>query len=179
MDRRELIRMLGATAALGMVPSAAAATVQGLHAAVQQGRGFRTLTTAQQALVSRVADLVIPRTDTPGALDVRVPEFIDLLLTEWYDESDARKLLDDVIAIDAAARERGAASFVAMSVAQQVELLRALDAASTETSGAAAGFRQLKSLTVSGYFSSERVTKEVLRTRTYFSRYQGDAPHVV
>ncbi|HBY00058.1 MAG TPA: hypothetical protein DEG93_06835, partial [Gammaproteobacteria bacterium] len=35
------------------------------------------------ALVSRISDLIIPRTDTPGALDVKVPGFLDSLMTEW------------------------------------------------------------------------------------------------
>ncbi|MBL8961226.1 MAG: gluconate 2-dehydrogenase subunit 3 family protein [Gemmatimonadetes bacterium] len=179
MDRRSLLQALGATAALAAIPrtaEAADALVRQLHERLAQPRAFRTLSAAQQALVARVADLVIPRTDTPGALDVEVPALIDLLLTEWYDASESRTLLADVDAIDAAARGRGAASFVALAPAAQVALLEALDARRTDTSGAAAGFRELKALTVFGYFTSERVTKDILQVRMVFPRYQGDAP---
>jgi len=34
-------------------------------------------------LVSRMSDLIIPRTETPGALDVNVPGFLDGLMAEW------------------------------------------------------------------------------------------------
>ena len=37
----------------------------------------------EMAVVSRVADLLLPRTETPGALDVQVPALLDRLMTEW------------------------------------------------------------------------------------------------
>lgn len=179
MDRRSLLQALGTTAALAAIPrsaEAADALVRQLHERLAQPRAFRTLSAAQQALVTRVVDLVIPRTDTPGALDVEVPALIDLLLTEWYDATESRALLANVDAIDAAARGRGAASFVALAPSAQVGLLTELDARREEKEGAAAGFRDLKTLTVFGYFTSERVTKDILQTRMVFPRYQGDAP---
>ncbi|NKB33065.1 MAG: hypothetical protein GKR91_08210 [Pseudomonadales bacterium] len=41
-------------------------------------------------LVSRVSDLIIPRTDTPGALDVNVPGFLDGLMAEWANAETQR-----------------------------------------------------------------------------------------
>jgi hypothetical protein len=178
MDRRTLLHALGATAALAAIPrsaEAADALVRQLREKLAQAHAFRTLSAAQQALVERVADLVIPRTDTPGALDVEVPALIDLLLTEWFTEEESQALLRKVDAIDAAARDLGATSFVALAPAAQMALLTELDARRDEKEGAAAGFRELKSLTVFGYFTSERVTKEILKTRMSFPRYQGDA----
>lgn len=179
MDRRTLLHTLGATTALAAIPrsvEAADALVSRLHEGLAQQRNNRTLSRAQQALVERVADLVIPRTDTPGAIDVQVPALIDLLLTEWFTTDESRALLSNIDAIDTAARSRGAASFTALAPAAQATLLSELDARRDEKEGAAAGFRELKSLTAFGYFTSERVTKDVLRTRMSFARYQGDAP---
>ncbi len=34
-------------------------------------------------LLTRMADIIIPRTETPGALDVGVPEMMDGLMTGW------------------------------------------------------------------------------------------------
>ena len=45
-------------------------------------------------MVSAIADRIIPRTDTPGAADVGVPAFIDLLYGQFMTEAE-RKMLTD------------------------------------------------------------------------------------
>src|SRR5690349_20576208 len=42
----------------------------------------------QAALVAEVADIIIPRTSTPGAKDVGVPGFIDTMLKDVYELGD-------------------------------------------------------------------------------------------
>lgn len=178
MDRRALLHALGATAALGFIPRSAEgaeAFVNGLRRAAAGQPGFRTLTPAQQGLVARVADLVLPRTDTPGALDVGVPALIDLLLTEWYDAKDRDAFLAGIDAMEERGRRAGGPSFTGLAEAQQVTLLRELDADRQAKAGAAFGFRELKALVIFGYFTSERVTKDILQERMVFPRYQGDA----
>ncbi len=164
---------------MGFVPRSAegaSAFVARLQAAVAAQPGYRTLNVTQQVLVARIADHVIPRTDTPGALDVKVPQLIDLLLTEWYDSSERDAMLANIVAIDQRARDLGVASFTALSEKDQVALLTDLDRDRAAPASAAAGFRALKSLTVFGYFTSELVTKDILQVRMVFPRYQGDAP---
>jgi gluconate 2-dehydrogenase gamma chain len=175
MQRRDAILMLGTAAALPFIPGTARAATwtRQVHEAVRQGRPFRTLSAAQQRLVTDIADRIIPRTDTPGAVDVGVPQFIDLLLSDWYDEADARTFLANLDDIDARARQGGFSSFGAMPVEQQPGLLRELDAQRQATSGAAAAFARLKALTVYGYFTSEPVAKNVLAIRTAFPAYEG------
>ena len=36
------------------------------------------------SLVSNIVDFLIPKTETPGALDMKVPQFIDLIISETY-----------------------------------------------------------------------------------------------
>lgn len=44
---------------------------------------MRFFTQEELQLISRVGDLLIPRTDTPGSSDVNVPGFLDGLMAEW------------------------------------------------------------------------------------------------
>ena len=37
----------------------------------------------EMALISRISNLVIPRTETPGALDANVPGYLDALMSDW------------------------------------------------------------------------------------------------
>src|SRR5690242_7886088 len=59
---------------------------------------------SQKQLVSRVADIIIPRTDTPGASDVGVPGFIDLMLGDVYAKRDRDRYLRGLAEFEAAAR---------------------------------------------------------------------------
>jgi Gluconate 2-dehydrogenase subunit 3 len=52
-----------------------------------------TLNPHQETIVKTMAEMILPRTDTPGATDVGATEFIDLMLTEWYDDSDRERFL--------------------------------------------------------------------------------------
>lgn len=178
MDRRDAVRLLGALAAVPFLPQsaeAATALAQRVHRAVQGGARFRTLNAAQAALVTRIAELIIPATDTPGATDVRVAEFIDHILTDWASEAERQRLLDGLRELDARAAQDGP-GFMGLDEARQVALLRTLDAERDAASGAGHAFGRVKSLTVYGYFTSELVQREVLRTQMIFPGYTPCAP---
>jgi hypothetical protein len=179
MDRREAVRLLGAIAAVPFLPGtseASAVLAERVHGAIQGGARFRTFDPAQQELVSRLVDAIIPRTETPGALDVRVPEFIDHVVTDWASEPERRALLDGLADIDARARAHGAATFAGLAAARQAGLLRTLDAERAGPSGAGHAFGQVKSLAVYGYFTSEAVQRDVLKTQMFFAAFDGCAP---
>jgi gluconate 2-dehydrogenase gamma chain len=176
MHRRDVVRSLAAVAALPFVPRGAESAAEfghAIHARLGQ-QGFRTLNGPQQRLVSELSDRIIPPTGTPGAVDVGVPGFIDLLLTEWHDPADRDAFLAGLAAIDERAREEGGSAFVDLSEAQKLSVMRLLDASRTD--GAGRTFADLKSLTVYGYFTSERVSKEVLQPQIFFAEFDGCAP---
>ena len=51
------------------------------------------LTQAQGALVAEVAEIMIPRTDTPGARDVGIPAFIDTMLKDAYSKDEQERFV--------------------------------------------------------------------------------------
>jgi len=185
MHRRELLGLLGAVTALPFLPRGADAAVE-LGRRVHRALGdvpFRTLNADQQALVADIAEIIIPETDTPGARSVKVPEFIDLILTEWAPDGEKARFLAGLADIDSkaaalpgAVQQGQAPLFVHLPAARKTELLTTLDAAREERSGAGFAFGRLKSLTVYGYFTSQVVDQRVLKTQLYFDRYRGDVP---
>ena len=52
------------------------------------------LSEEQGLLVSQVSDIIIPKTETPGAKDVGVPGFIDEMLKEVYSKEDQDKFIN-------------------------------------------------------------------------------------
>ena len=177
MQRREVVRFLGAALALPFLPRGAEAAIR-LGKSLHERLGdvpFRTLNRDQQALVTNIAEMIIPETNTPGATSVKVPEFIDLILTEWASDAERAEFLAGLSDIDARASALGSPRFVSLPEAKKVELMTALDA-SGEKPGAERAFRRLKALTVYGYFTSKPVEQDILKVQMFFNGYQGNVP---
>jgi hypothetical protein len=170
MHRRDLLRLLGATAALPFLPrSAEAAIALGHQVHAGSETGAKVLHADQMALLSAVCELIIPRTDTPGALDAHVPAFIDHMLAGWYPGAERDQLLTGFKAIDSAA----GGSFAKLGKDQQVALLTRLDSGKGDAGSAEWAVRRIKSLTVYGYFTSELVVKTVTKDPIMPGRFEG------
>jgi len=178
MRRREVVRFLGAALALPFIPSGAQAAIH-LAEEIHRRLGdvpFRTLDPAQQKLVTTIAGLIIPETDTPGATSVKVPEFIDLILTEWASDEERAAFLAGLTDIDTRAAAMGSSRFVDLPAAKKNELLTTLDGARADKAGAGLAFGRLKGLTIYGYFTSKLVDQDILKTQMFFNGYQGNVP---
>ena len=179
MRRREAVQTIGAVIALKLIPRNA-------HAAIELGEQihrrigdvpFRKLNPEQQRLVTQIAEMIIPETDTPGATSVRVPEFIDLILTEWASDSEKAAFLAGLTDIDVqAAAAMGAPKFVELAEGKRGEFLTGLDAKRPAKAGAAHAFERIKALTVYGYFTSQPVQTDILKTQMFFNGYDGNVP---
>ncbi|MEX2260856.1 MAG: gluconate 2-dehydrogenase subunit 3 family protein [Bryobacteraceae bacterium] len=149
-SRRETLKIIGAIGTTCAFPfSAGELYGQHVHApgteAAYQPRFFSE---REMALISRLAGLIIPRTDTPGAIEAGVPAYIDYVVErnpehqaiyreglQWLEE---RKFLD-----------RGEA--------EQIALLTPLSSAvdlGAVTSLPEKFFLAVKSMTADGYFTS-------------------------
>ena len=188
MHRRELVAALGAALAVPFLPRSAQAAIDiGERLAGQTDVPFRTLNPKQQAIVSQIADLIIPRTDTPGAVDVKVPEFIDLMLTEWATDEERQKFLAGLDQVDARsiayAAEKPDASattppqrFAELTGAQKAGLVNEFDTVRGDNSAIGVTFGRLKALTVYGYFTSKPVQEQILKEPMFFDGYKGNVP---
>ena len=183
MQRREMLKVIGAAAALPFVPARADAAVrlaESVHrrldaerAVTGARRALRVLTPEQDELVTQIAEMVIPETDTPGATSVHVNEFVDLLLAEWSSDEDRARFLAGLDAIDHETRATYGKRFVELAEPDRVVTLRALDAMRDAQASAGRSFGELKRLTVYAYFTSEAVQKNVLKTVMWPGRYDG------
>jgi hypothetical protein len=115
----------------------------------------------ERALLEAVCATMIPRTDTPGALEAGVPAFIDGMMTRWANDDTQRRVKAALADIDTAARGEAGKGFVALTPAQQLESLQAYDAAALE--GRSRPYMQLKELVLMGYYLSEPGATQELR----------------
>ncbi|HKG96076.1 MAG TPA: gluconate 2-dehydrogenase subunit 3 family protein [Gemmatimonadaceae bacterium] len=103
-----------------------------------QGWAPRTLSAAQAEMVATIAEHVIPATDTPGARAAGVHRFVDALLTDYYPAQERDRFVGGLRGVDARAQRAHKKSFMALTRAQQVALLTAMDREAYPAQGAIA-----------------------------------------
>jgi len=179
MHRREMLSVLG-TAAIGplLVPLSATerlAAGEALHVRASQAGG-RALSPAQMALVTALADTVIPRTGTPGAVDVGAPAFVDLLLAEWYPDRERQAILTGIDAWDARCREAHGQPFAVLDETSRLAFLTLVDAETGPAGSTAAAYAAIKSGIVFGYVTSKQVAEAERTMPIIPGRFDGCVP---
>jgi hypothetical protein len=170
MQRRELLKAAATAAALTLLPRDARAA-WGKALAAQPA----LLNPSQRATRAALADAIIPRTDTPSATDVGVPAWIDVIAADYYTDADRRALTTGLDAIDAQARAIAGQPFAAISGDTLALVMTALDTPYDRNAPAARGYSRVKGLVIHGYFTSERVQRDVLKTEIMPGRFDGAA----
>jgi gluconate 2-dehydrogenase gamma chain len=172
MNRREALKRVAWLMGGTVSASAILAVQKGYSATTSAGSKPSILSPPQMGIVSAVAEIMIPRTDTPGAIDVGVPGFIDLMLKDVYAPKDRTRYLAGLTDFEAAAQTEQGKTFVALESAQQVAHVRKFhDAAVAEErrvhrphSDAQRPFILMtKELTLLGFFTSEVGATQVLQ----------------
>ena len=108
----------------------------------------------EMALLSRVSDLLLPRTETPGALDVQVPALLDKLMAEWAN-SDTRTAHRAALAeLDTRLQTRSGGDFLIASEPVAQQSLTQVDSAAF-AGEPIQGYRGLKGLITQAYFATE------------------------
>ncbi len=180
MHRRQILSVLG-TAALAplFAPLSARerwAAGTRLHDQTVRQAGGRALSPAQMALVTALADTVIPRTDSPGAVDVGAPAFVDLLLAEWYPDQERQEILAGLDAWDARCREAQGNSFAALDEKGRIAFLTVVDVETGTAGSPAAAYVAIKSAIVFGYVTSRQVAEAQRTTPIIPGRFDGCVP---
>ena len=115
----------------------------------------------QFAMLDEIAEIVIPRTDTPGAREVGVAAFVDALMANWANAEHRREIAGEIGKIDEAAKGAGGTGLLALPAEKRVDLVRAHDAAAFASNGW--GWRKLKELILIAYYWSEIGATQELR----------------
>ncbi|MGE7137503.1 gluconate 2-dehydrogenase subunit 3 family protein [Luteibacter sp. NPDC031894] len=178
MNRREWLKSMSALA-VGVIAGPSLLAVFDAHAASQKPDAKpQFFNPAQYSLVGAVSDIVIPRTDTPGAVDAGVPLFIDQMFKAVYSKDDQKRYLTAMAAFDKA----GGKPFLQLDEAQRKALVtrlhkEALAVPKGGTLSPAADFVLMsKKLTMLGFFLSQPGCTQVLQYAPVPGAWKGDIP---
>ncbi|MBT1701876.1 gluconate 2-dehydrogenase subunit 3 family protein [Chryseosolibacter indicus] len=182
MDRREAIRRTAWIMGGIVSAPAIAAVLKGCKAKPELGWKPVFLSEEQAAIVSEIAEIIIPKTDTPGAKDAGVPGFIDLILKDVYKKEDQDLFLEGLKAFSQEAEKEMGDSFLELSHEQQSELVKkkhdaAIQAEQESKSAQNRPFiLAMKELTMLGFFTSEPGATLVLQYEPVPGAYKGCIP---
>ncbi len=176
MNRREFLQCAALLAAGSqLAPSLALSAEQQAFLAARANYVDTALpdffTAAQRATVSAAAEQVIPATDTPGAIDAGVPRFIELMVHDWFNDSERALFMAGLAELD----ERANGNFAGLPPSRQLAILEALEAEAAEAPWFELGnilrvwdseapfICQFKELTVLGFMLSETAARQFQR----------------
>lgn len=177
MNRREVIKRT----ALLMGGAVSAPAIMGILKGCTAKPGVEWspefFTQEQAYVITEVAEIIIPKTDTPGAKDAGVPAFIEQMIFKAYSQENRDRFMSG---LDAFMKE---SDFSDLSTSKQAEYVRSVHDKAIEEERAAAGqpykrpfITTMKELTVLGFFTSKPGATEILQYEAVPGRYTGCQP---
>ena len=157
--------------------------LQGCNTSDKKNPAMALLAADQIAFLDEVAETIMPTTNTPGAKAAMVGSFMNIMVTDCYEENDQKIFIDGVEKIDEASKKMNGKSFMDSNPSERTTLikdlntqLKAYDISKKETDPAHY-FGLMKQLTLLGYFTSEIGATQALRYVAIPGKYEGCVPY--
>jgi glucoside 3-dehydrogenase (cytochrome c) hitch-hiker subunit len=188
MNRRELLKsisLLVGGVASGSLTRAVLASSSGRRSPLNPV--FDDTTRRKVAIIT---ELIIPTTDTPGAIAAGVPDFIEMMVGEWYTGTEKTAFFQGLKDLDAWCQGEYGVLLLEASEAQRITCLEAFERRAAEqlkatgdTNGSAAKvdenapfFTSIRELVVVGYYTSEVGARQEHKWFRMSPEYDGDYP---
>ena len=146
----------------------------------------------QAELVTHMAETILPPTKTPGAIEMGVPAYIELMVKDTFTPEDQEKFIAGLADMEKRAQAAFQKPFTQCKVKQQTQLLEEVDAEASAEGIARRDavkanpklgeepffnfFLAFKSLTLVGYYTSSYVGQNVLSYDPIPGAYLGCIP---
>ncbi|WP_304516730.1 gluconate 2-dehydrogenase subunit 3 family protein [Cecembia rubra] len=141
----------------------------------------------QAKFISAFVDTLLPRTETPGALDVKTDIFLDLVFAKTYDTKAQENVVNEIKKFNEECKQRHGKVFADLNMEERMAVFKNKEAESPKFNpkvwGTAVGeqkpvgfYRSLKSMTLWGYFSSEEIGVKHLNYDPVPGEYRGCVP---
>jgi glucoside 3-dehydrogenase (cytochrome c) hitch-hiker subunit len=132
------------------------------------------LTADEWTLIGEVSELIIPTTDTGGALAAGVPDFVKMMLSEWFSAAERENFITGMHEFSAGAFKKYGKKFGELTASQKDQYFGEL-LATAEGAATAPGTPfvvLMKRLTIFGYYTSELGATTELRQQMAAAKYE-------
>lgn len=185
VDRREALKVISMITGYALTAGAASAFLAGCKAEPKSqtpaASGSTTasslksmLTKDQLATVAEISERILPKTDTPGAKDCGVAEYIDMAVSNFYKPEDQKRFVEKLASFDKAANDKYKKNFVQLTDENKDDILKIMAAEWKANDKEYHIFKEMRDLTVSGYCTSEMGAKKLLVYDPVPGPYQPD-----
>lgn len=148
-----------------------------LDVARQTGKTSPVLSEAQLAITAALAEIILPATDTPGAIGVGAPDYINHHLRVCISVPRQKLFIVGLQKLNQVSLDRFSTGFAWLVMQKQTELVRDLE---SKTNGFTQEdkdfFTFFKSLTLFAYYTSEIGATQELAYLEVPGGYQGSFP---
>ena len=160
LKRRQVFQGLLAISAMGGL--AACDTTERVSEAPAEPVPEGYFTPPEMALLAAIAQTLIPRTETAGAVEAGVPATLQELATDWGDDAFRTYWRTGLQALEISLQSNSGKSFAKLSSEAQTDLLSEYDAAVFAETQIDPFYRDLKRTIVQAYYTSEPGASEEL-----------------
>jgi len=136
------------------------------------------------AYLDEIAETIIPATDTPGAKDAKVGQFMGVMVKDCYKPNEQKVFLEGMNKLNEASKKKFSGNgFMKITPEQRKELLNELDkeqkayAKDKKKDDPQHYFTLMKQLTLLGYFTSEPGATKALRYVPVPGRFEACIPY--
>ena len=187
MDRRKAIQKSGLLAGAALTMPTLLSLMQSCKTEPRLNWQPLILTEEEAKTISAIVDMILPRTDTPGALDVKVDMFIDKVWAKTINEEAQHKIKAEIAAFNEKCKVDYGNVFINLNETGRIAVLNAAESSSGKFNPGVWGttigdqehigfYRSLKSMAVWAYFTSEEIGEKVLNYDPIPGEYLGCIP---
>ncbi len=176
MKRREAIKKSTWIAKSVIFTPALMSAIQSCEGKLSETENPLVFNDHQNALVRAIADTIIPKTDSPSASDVGVPQFLDLLFQDVFDQQVTEKFLAGLEQFDEDCKAATGKFYTQLNQSNRNVYLEQIDreVMGKEYDALIPFYFTFKQLCVSTYYSTEQGIKQNLNYVPVPGQYQSD-----
>ncbi len=174
MNRRDALKRAGL--ALGTAISASTLSGVAFAQANRSGGDWKPVNLSRRhaEIAGAIAERILPKSDTPGALDVGVPEFMDIMYGAFMSNEEKSIFRKGLNNLNNRTRKTHKKPFAKLLAVQQDKVIGEL--AADNDKDTRAFYRKVRELTLVGYFTSKEVGMNVLKYDPVPGMYDGCIP---
>ncbi len=172
MNRRYLLKGMGAVALYSSFPAILGEFISSCSTKEKNlTTGF--FSDDEFHLIEDITDGILPKTATPGALDVQCPYFIDLVVKNCMNPNDQQSIKKGLQQLNEASEKK----FSSLSATEKLSTIKKIDETAFNNDANKAWFRIIKKLTLIGYFTSQEGMTKALNYVKVPGEYQACIPY--
>jgi|SRR5690625_1229827 len=180
MDRRKALKRTALLMGGTLTASTLGVIMNSCESGYEKGEGIH-FSESETEMLTRIVDVIIPETDTPGAVAAEVPELIVMMIQDCYPKEDQKTFHEGLSSFDGFCKKQFDHRFSKLSADRQeaavAEMDRIVLGGESDSLEGLGFYRVLKELTLLGFFTSETGATETLRYVQTPGRYEACEPY--